>query len=196
MKKVDIFSEGGKSIIFDFIENRPYIEYFEIKGGSVEKTGYEYSNSITFWLSLLLLCVTNVMGLSLDKILTINPIIGLVVSIGTAILFVELILNFLKNKIIHSQKEYRVTKQDICSVLQQGKKKYWVLHLTNCLLTFGLFLAIIIIISNNTMLGKDFIMINLLVSVVTFIQGTIHPNKVMKARKILRKQLKAGVFSD
>ena len=46
------------------------------------------------------------------------------------------------------------------------------------------------------MSGKDFIMINLLVSVITFIQGTIHPNQVMKARKILKKQLKAEVFSD
>ena len=46
------------------------------------------------------------------------------------------------------------------------------------------------------MSGKDFIMINLLVSVVTFIQGTTHPNRVMKARKILKKQLKAEIFSD
>ena len=108
MKKVDLFSEGKKSIMFDFIENRPYIEYFEIEGGNEEKTGYEYSHSNTFWLGLLLMSVTNVMGLFLDKILTINPIIGLVVSVGTAILFMELILNFLKKKITYNQKEYRV----------------------------------------------------------------------------------------
>ncbi|GAB2023881.1 hypothetical protein RyT2_29640 [Pseudolactococcus yaeyamensis] len=195
MKKVDLFSEGKKSIMFDFIENRPYIEYFEIEGGNEEKTGYEYSHSNTFWLGLLLMSVTNVMGLFLDKILTINPIIGLVVSVGTAILFMELILNFLKKKITHNQKEYRVTKNDIYRALQHGKK-IWVLRLTNCLLILGLFLAIIIIISSNKMSGKDFIMINLLVSVITFIQGTIHPNQVMKARKILKKQLKAEVFSD
>jgi len=139
--------------------------------------------------------VTNVMGLFLDKILTINPIIGSVVSVGTAILFMELILNFLKKKITHNQKEYRVTKNDIYRALQHGKK-IWVLRLTNCLLILGLFLAIIIIISSNKMSGKDFIMINLLVSVVTFIQGTTHPNRVMKARKILKKQLKAEIFSD
>lgn len=195
MKKVDLFSEGKKSIMFDFIENRPYIEYFEIEGGNEEKTGYEYSHSNTFWLGLLLMSVTNVMGLFLDKILTINPIIGLVVSVGTAILFMELILNFLKKKITYNQKEYRVTKNDIYRALQHGKK-IWVLRLTNCLLILGLFLAIIIIISSNKMSGKDFIMINLLVSVITFIQGTIHPNQVMKARKILKKQLKAEVFSD
>lgn len=195
MKKVDLFSEGRKSIMFDFIENRPYIEYFEIEGGNEEKTGYEYSHSNTFWLGLLLMSVTNVMGLFLDKILTINPIIGLVVSVGTAILFMELILNFLKKKITYNQKEYRVTKNEIYRALQHGKK-IWVLRLTNCLLILGLFLAIIIIISSNKMSGKDFIMINLLVSVITFIQGTIHPNQVMKARKILKKQLKAEVFSD
>jgi hypothetical protein len=195
MKKVDLFSEGKKSIMFDFIENRPYIEYFEIEGGNEEKTGYEYSHSNTFWLGLLLMSVTNVMGLFLDKILTINPIIGLVVSVGTAILFMELILNFLKKKITYNQKEYRVTKNEIYRALQHGKK-IWVLRLTNCLLILGLFLAIIIIISSNKMSGKDFIMINLLVSVITFIQGTIHPNQVMKARKILKKQLKAEVFSD
>ena len=195
MKKVDLFSEGKKSIMFDFIENRPYIEYFEIKGGNEEKTGYEYSHSNTFWLGLILMSVTNVMGLFLDKILTINPIIGSVVSVGTAILFMELILNFLKKKITHNQKEYRVTKNDIYRALQHGKK-IWVLRLTNCLLILGLFLAIIIIISSNKMSGKDFIMINLLVSVVTFIQGTTHPNRVMKARKILKKQLKAEIFSD
>ena len=195
MKKVDLFSEGKKSIMFDFIENRPYIEYFEIEGGNEEKTGYEYSHSNTFWLGLLLMSVTNVMGLFLDKILTINPIIGLVVSVGTAILFMELILNFLKKKITYNQKEYRVTKNEIYRALQHGKK-IWVLRLTNCLLILGLFLAIIIIISSNKMSGKDFIMINLLVSVITFIQGTIHPNQVMKARKILKKQLKAEIFSD
>ena len=195
MKKVDLFSEGKKSIMFDFIENRPYIEYFEIEGGNEEKTGYEYSHSNTFWLGLLLMSVTNVMGLFLDKILTINPIIGLVVSVGTAILFMELILNFLKKKITYNQKEYRVTKNEIYRALQHGKK-IWVLRLTNCLLILGLFLAIIIIISSNKMSGKDFIMINLLVSVVTFIQGTTHPNRVMKARKILKKQLKAEIFSD
>ena len=88
-----------------------------------------------------------------------------------------------------------MTKNEIYRALQHGKK-IWVLRLTNCLLILGLFLAIIIIISSNKMSGKDFIMINLLVSVITFIQGTIHPNQVMKARKILKKQLKAEVFSD
>ena len=195
MKKVDLFSEGKKFILFDFIENRLYIEYFEIEGENEQKTGYEYSHSNTFWLGLLLMSVTNVMGLFLDKILKINPIIGLVVSVGTAILFMELILNFLKKKITYNQKEYRVTKNEIYRALQHGKK-IWVLRLTNCLLILGLFLAIIIIISSNKMSGKDFIMINLLVSVITFIQGTIHPNQVMKARKILKKQLKAEVFSD
>ena len=195
MKKVDLFSEGKKSIMFDFIENRPYIEYFEIEGGNEEKTGYEYSHSNTFWLGMLLMSVTNVMGLFLDKILTINPIIELEENVGTAILFMELILNFLKKKITYNQKEYRVTKNEIYRALQHGKK-IWVLRLTNCLLILGLFLAIIIIISSNKMSGKDFIMINLLVSVITFIQGTIHPNQVMKARKILKKQLKAEVFSD
>ncbi|MCJ1976683.1 hypothetical protein [Pseudolactococcus paracarnosus] len=196
MKKVDLLSEGGKSIIFDFIENRPYIEYFEIKGGNEEKTGYDYSHPNTFWLGLLLMSVTNVMGVFLDKILTINPIIGTIVSVGSAIFFIELILKFLKNKIIHNQKEYRVTKYDISRVLQQGTKKYWVLWLTDCLLVLGLVLAIIIIFSSNKMSGKDFIMINLLVSVVTFFQGTIHPNKVIKARRILKKQLKAGKYNE
>lgn len=199
MKKVDLLrknnKDGNKTLIFDFHENKAYVEYFEIKGNRKEKSGYRYSYSNTFWLTLILMFMTTIMGLLLDKFIVINPFIGSGLSIIPMAVLTEVILKLLRNMIILKSKE-EVSKSDIEELLKKSGKDYWICRMINLLLIFMIIIMIIISISDNRMSGKTFIMINLSVLVYRFMQGTIKPARVIKARRILKKQLREGKFDD
>ncbi|WP_460059534.1 hypothetical protein, partial [Pseudolactococcus yaeyamensis] len=64
------------------------------------------------------------------------------------------------------------------------------------LISICLLLLFIIAVSESKMQGKFFITIILGMFFVTFIETTVRPKQSIKARKILKKQLKEGKFDD
>ena len=187
-----IISEN-KAVKFDFRTQTTYIENFEIVG--TQKKGDKYSKANTFWLTMVLISVISLVGFILDRLFIIPPVIGFICASIIGIAPVKIALKRIsKRSFVKSYDE--VSKEDVVNVLKSGTRHFWGLLVTNWIISMCLVLLFIIAVSESKMQGKFFITIILGMVFVTFIETTVRPKQSIKARKILRKQLKEGKFDD
>jgi quinol-cytochrome oxidoreductase complex cytochrome b subunit len=184
---------GDASIYYDFEKNVPYIQHF--KGSFTESAGNSYSKGGTFWLGQAILGGTAFLGMVLDAIFKFPVVISVVIAI-----FLGLVLGnlFIKITITNSlgEKEYRkITKEEVSRSISNSKS-FWVLRIAVVFMVLGLLLMLFIQISNNKFKGKDFIILTIGIFAVVGITEAVHPKQGLKARKILKKQLKEGKFDD
>lgn len=171
----------------------PYIQYFI--GAFTEKAGKEYSRSKTFWISQALLGGIVVLSSFLDKLFTFPILISLMISIVSGYLLSTIFLKFvLTNSFSH--KDYRLlTNKEIEKVIL-NTQKFWVLILVENFIFLSIFVLAITSLMHNTFKSTNFFMIVGGIFVFNVIKKAIHPYKVIKARRVLKKQMKEGKFND
>lgn len=185
---------GDSSIYFDFEKHVPYIQHF---GGRFTEAGgaksYSYIN--TFGLSYLLMLLVGISGTILNIFIIIPPLFGIIFALLLGIALGKI---FIKIIVFNSmnEREYRpLTNREIKKVIENGKSAR-VLRVVIILMGLGLCLATIIYLSEERFYAKDFIMFVMASFIISSINAIGQPGKVLKAIKILKKQLKEGKFDD
>ena len=180
----------NSGIYFDFLKNTPYIQHFRSPSFNKEIV---YSRSVTFWLSRLLLVGATIIGIIIDKFFVLPVLMSLVIAYSVGIVLGKILIQLMLTNFI-DRKEYRkIEKEEILQILSKGKE-FWILRLTEIFLYFGLIIVSIILLSQGILKGKDFIMLIVTTFGITLVHDTVYPKRRLKARKILKQQLKAGVF--
>ena len=183
------------SIYFDFKTKEPYIQWFQ--GYDANGHTSEYSKSNTFWLGMTVSGFAAILGIILDKIFVFPVFLSLVVAGAVGIILGKFLLKMMIEKYMGKREYRKITKVEILQVIERPEsKKIWKLWLIEIFLILLALLGAIIMLSNGEMKGKDFIMSGISTFGITLLHCTVYPRLTMKARKILKKQLKEGKFDD
>lgn len=182
---------GDSSIYFDFDENSAYIQHF--KGPFTEKAGKNYSFSGTFWLGQSILVGTAILGSVLDSIFEFPVLISIIIAIATGVICAKV---FIKVMIVNSlsERDYReLSKKELLRAIS-NPNRFWVLWLTELGFIVVTSFVVLFLLTQEFISGKEFIMLGLSSFVIISLHDAVHPRLMLKARKILKKQLKEGKF--
>ncbi|GAB2025559.1 hypothetical protein [Lactovum odontotermitis] len=179
------------SVYFDFEKNLLYVQQLIGRAAKAEP----YSKSNTFWLTWIIMGSASFLGLLLDQMFTLSLVISMVLAL---ILGAALAKILIKVYVINSlgKREYKKFTSSEVITLISNRKRFWLIKGTYIVLTIGMMLVIMIRLLDGGFRGKDFIMFIVGSFGIVFLHDTENPFKASKARKILKKQLKAGKFDD
>ncbi len=181
-------------IYFDFDKNRPYIQYFKSPTSENDKE-VAYSYSVTFWLSQILMGVVSILGIILDGFVHFPVFLSIIFSLTLGGATGKILVKIIILKFIGRSEYIEIEKQDIVQIISKGKE-FWILRLTEIFLYWGIILVSMICLSQGLFSGKDFIMFIIAAFSVTALHDIAQPKLMLKARKILKNQLKEGKFDD
>lgn len=182
---------GESSIYFDFEKNVPYIQHFV--GPFTEKAGKSYSFSETFWLSQALMGGVAIIANILNGMFDFPVLLSIIIAIVTGMILGKF---FIQITIVHSfgKREYReLSVKEIEKALSNSKNVFG-LRVAEIFMIVILFFVLLIPLLNGDFDAQSFVMTLLGVFVVTGIHSAVSPKLALKARKILKKQLKEGKF--
>lgn len=184
---------SNSSIYFDFEKEKPYIQYFD--GPYTEKARGDYSKSNTFWLGQIVSGIVAFLSFIINALFTLPVVLSIAVAI-----FVGYVAGWLVGKIMVAnslrERDYKkITKEEITKCISEAHR-FWVLRITEIVFAIGVFLGILLALLYGEIRGKYFLMLMLGVFVIKLLNYSVHPRLMLKARKILKKQLKEGKFDD
>lgn len=184
---------GDSSIYFDFEKNTPYVQHFI--GEFTEKTGKEYSRGKTFWISQALLGGVVALSFFLDKIFTFPVLVSLLIAILSGYLLATI---FVKIALTNSfgQRDYRMLTNKEIGAAISNSQNFWVLILVELFIVLSTSILTMISLMYSSLKSTNFFMISGGIFVFILIKKSIHPYQGIKARKILKKQMKEGKFHD
>ncbi|GAB2025556.1 hypothetical protein [Lactovum odontotermitis] len=175
------------------LKHTPYIQHFV--GPYTESAGATYSRSNTFWLGQLILPGAAIAGIFLDSLFKFPVMVGIVLAV---ILGCSLGEVFIKIMLTNSlgEREYRQLTQAEIKRAISNSKAFWIMLLVEGILVSGIVFVSLISLSENTFKGKDFVMFIVGTFGTVALHNSIYPHRGLKARKILKKQLKEGKYND
>lgn len=193
-KKVPLLKiSGDSSIYFDFKKNVPYIQRFV--GPYTEKSMGRYSKSTTFWLGQALLGFSALFGIILDAIFTFPVLISIILLLFFGVVGSKIFVRIIITNSL-GRREYCCFKKKEIQKAISKPSRFWVLWLTELFCSIGLIFAIMITLSENSLSGRGFIMFGISFFTIPLLHFSVHPRLMLKARKILKKQLKEGKYDE
>lgn len=183
---------NSSSIYFDFEKRVPFVQNFV--GPYTEAAGKSYSYLNTFFLSITILIVTGVFGWVWDTFIEIPAFFSVMVFTIIGIIAGKAMIKILLLNSMGSSSYKKISKKDIKRTLKQ-KQGFIVLNIT--LWGFGIAVIVGSFISliKSKLDGEGAFMLTLGWFVIIVLKS-FHPQKGIKAIRILKKQLKEGVFDD
>ena len=180
----------SSSIYFDFDKEVPYIQTF--RGYAIKAR--ESSKNDTFWLTWLIIGGANLIGIVLDQLFKLPILFSIILALILGAIISKV---FTKVCITNSlgDREYNVIPLEDIKNTILTINKIRLIWATYIFLIIGYILMSIILISGGSFKGKDFIMFILGSFAITFLHD-IRPRLILKAIKILKKQMKEGKFDD
>ena len=193
MKKpldLGLISEN-ETVKFDFKTKTVYVETFRLNGFKKEADGNSFMNTV--WLGVVFIAVIGVFGKILDAFITIPPILGFSFACAIGYFPVKLLIEWLSKRAV-AVSTRKASKKEIENVFGKRVGQLWVMQVGVWIVYVCLFFTFLISLSENRLKGGGLIAVTLGVLGFTIIQTTAQPRQSIKARKILKKQLKEGKF--
>ena len=182
----------SSSIYFDFERKIPFIQNF---GGShTEASGKSYSYLNTFLLSIGLLALTGILGWVWDSFIKVPIIVSLVAFTILGIVAGKLFFRIMVVNSMRNRSYEKINKRVVQAVFKQ-RQNFIVLNMTLWIFAIGVIMGSLIMLINQKASGKGFLILAISWFVVIVLKS-FHPQKGLKAIKILKRQLKEGIFND
>lgn len=182
----------SSSIYFDFEEEVPFIQNFV--GSHTEAEGKSYSYLKTILLSFVILLIAGAFGWLWDSFVRISAIFSVMVFTIIGITVGKAIIRIMLLNSMGSRSYKKINKEDIRRVLKQ-RQGFIVLNITLWLFGVAVVVGSLISLIMDKINGEGSFMLALGWFVVIVLKS-LHPQKGLKAIKILKKQMKEGNFDD
>jgi hypothetical protein len=182
----------SSSIYFDFEEEVPFIQNFV--GSHTESEGKSYSYLKTILLSFVILLIAGAFGWLWDSFVRISVIFSVMVFTIIGIIVGKAVIRIMLLNSMGSRSYKKINKEDIRRVLKQ-RQGFIVLNITLWLFGVAVVVGSLISLIMDKINGEGSFMLALGWFVVIVLKS-LHPQKGLKAIKILKKQMKEGNFDD
>lgn len=182
----------SSSIYFDFEEEVPFIQNFV--GSHTEAEGKSYSYLKTILLSFVILLIAGAFGWLWDSFVRISAIFSVMVFTIIGITVGKAVIRIMLLNSMGSRSYKKINKEDIRRVLKQ-RQGFIVLNITLWLFGVAVVVGSLISLIMDKINGEGSFMLALGWFVVIVLKS-LHPQKGLKAIKILKKQMKEGNFDD
>lgn len=182
----------SSSIYFDFEEEVPFIQNFV--GSHTEAEGKSYSYLKTILLSFVILLIAGAFGWLWDSFVRISAIFSVMVFTIIGITVGKAVIRIMLLNSMGSRSYKKINKEDIRRVLKQ-RQGFIVLNMTLWLFGVAVVVGSLISLIMDKINGEGSFMLALGWFVVIVLKS-LHPQKGLKAIKILKKQMKEGNFDD
>lgn len=182
----------SSSIYFDFEEEVPFIQNFV--GSHTEAEGKSYSYLKTILLSFVILLIAGAFGWLWDSFVRISAIFSVMVFTIIGITVGKAVIRIMLLNSMGSRSYKKINKEDIRRVLKQ-RQGFIVLNMTVWLFGVAVVVGSLISLIMDKINGEGSFMLALGWFVVIVLKS-LHPQKGLKATKILKKQMKEGNFDD
>lgn len=183
---------NSSSIYFDFGKKAPYIQDFD--GSHTEKAGKSYSYLNTFLLSFGILAFSSIFGIIWDFYVTLPVMISIAIFSVLGFIVGKFFIKIMITNSMSSSSYGNIKQKEINKVLKQ-RQTFIILNLTLWIFSISVMVGILISLSIGNIHGKSSFMLSLGWFVIIALKS-FHPQKALKAIKILKKQLKEGKFDD
>lgn len=182
----------SSSIYFDFEEEVPFIQNFV--GSHTEAAGKSYSHLNTFLLSFIILIFAGAFGWVWDSFVKIPVIISIIVFTIIGIVIGKTIFRIMVSNSMGSRNYEKINQENIRRVLKQ-RQGFIVLNITLWVFGIAVIVGSLIALMMGKIDGEASFMLALGWFVIVVLKS-FHPQKGLKAIKILKRQLKEGIFND
>lgn len=182
----------SSSIYFDFEEEVPFIQNFV--GSHTESEGKSYSYLKTILLSFVIFLIAGAFGWLWDSFVRISVIFSVMVFTIIGIIVGKAVIRIMLLNSMGSRSYKKINKEDIRRVLKQ-RQGFIVLNITLWLFGVAVVVGSLISLIMDKINGEGSFMLALGWFVVIVLKS-LHPQKGLKAIKILKKQMKEGNFDD
>lgn len=182
----------SSSIYFDFEKEVSFIQNFV--GSHTEAEGKSYSYLKTILLSFVILLIAGAFGWLWDSFVRISAIFSVMVFTIIGITVGKAVIRIMLLNSMGSRSYKKINKEDIRRVLKQ-RQGFIVLNITLWLFGVAVVVGSLISLIMDKINGEGPFMLALGWFVVIVLKS-LHPQKGLKAIKILKKQMKEGNFDD
>lgn len=182
----------SSSIYFDFEEEVPFIQNFVRSHTEAEGKSYSYLKTIL--LSFVILLIAGAFGWLWDSFVRISAIFSVMVFTIIGITVGKAVIRIMLLNSMGSRSYKKINKEDIRRVLKQ-RQGFIVLNMTLWLFGVAVVVGSLISLIMDKINGEGSFMLALGWFVVIVLKS-LHPQKGLKAIKILKKQMKEGNFDD
>lgn len=182
----------SSSIYFDCEKEVPFIQNF--MGPHTESSDKSYSYLNTFLLNFILLIFAGAFGWTWDKFVKIPVIFSVIVFTIIGIVAGKVVVNVMLLNSMGSRSYKKINKEDIRRVLKQ-RQGFVVLNITLWIFGASVIVGSLISLMMDKLDGESSFMLALGWFVIVVLKS-FHPQKGIKALKILKQQMKEGNFDD
>lgn len=182
----------SSSIYFDCEKEAPFIQNFV--GPHTESSGKSYSYLNTFLLNFVLLIFAGAFGWTWDKFVKIPVIFSVIVFTIIGIMAGKVFVKVMLLNSMGSRSYKKINKEDIRRVLKQ-RQGFVVLNITLWIFGASVIVGSLISLMMDKLDGESSVMLALGWFVIVVLKS-FHPQKGIKALKILKQQMKEGNFDD